>query len=1217
MFFTIFKHELKYWLKQPAFYIYTVIFFTAALAISATQAGFFDSLTATTGSSQIVNAPIEITALFNGLASLIFFLFPSIVGVSVYRDYKSEMHTILYSYPFSKTDYLFAKFFSSILTVTAIVLAIGMGMFIGFRLPGTNADIVGTFNAMSYFSAYGVYILPDILLFGAIVFAVVTFTRSITAGFMTVIFILLIQGVTVTLLSNPDGSYLAAILGPFGAAATDYYTKYWTVAERNTSPLPMQGVIIYNRLLWLAIAALVFGLVYKLFTFSQDAPSFSFRSQKPERITSNNLGGITRVVLPKVNFDFSFLQHLKTTWKLSNIDLKYIVTSWSFIGITLAGLMVILFEHVENGVFRGTPMLPVTWKMLRYSEAFMFAVHICTFLYAGMLIHRANIANLNQLLDTTPIPNWALLASKVMALLKMQLVMVTVIMITGILFQIYNGYYKFEIGLYLFGLYVLHFLYFLLWALLAMFVQTLIRNPYVGLFLMIVILLSIPILGAVGVEQDVFLYGQTTTLGYSDMNGYGNYISSYFIYEIYWLLGGLIFLILAGLCMVRGLPHSFKERFIIARSRFTGSTAVGFTGLLIGFLAIGFTIYYESNIQNEWISSKKMEALNVGWEKTYKKYEHHQQPRIVSVKTAVNIYPGALNFDAEGTYVMVNKSEVAIDSIFLKYNDFPSTFTFNKESRRAVRDTVYDFDIYQLKRALQPGDSLALSFTVKNRPNTWLRTNSPVLSNGTFINNFQLFPFLGYIPSGELIDDEIRKNYGLPPNDLQPHPSDSTAWANHIIRKDSDWIDFETTVSTSEDQMAIAPGYLQKEWIADGRRYFHYKMDSKILNFYAFNSARYEVMKETWQDIDLEIYYHKGHEYNLDRMMAGMKAAIAYNAKNFSPYQHKQARIIEFPKTYGNFAQSFPNTIPFSEGHGFIADVDDTDHGGVDYAFAVTAHEIAHQWWAHQVIGADVLGSTVLSESLSDYVRLKVLEHQYGKSKMRTFLKYALDDYLRDRGREKKRENALMYNDGQPYIRYSKGSLVFYAVSDYIGEYPLNAALSTYVEKVKFQEPPYTTAIELVDHIRAVTPDSLQYIIKDLFETVTLYDNKVVDVNATPLDNGKYQIEIEFNVSKYRNDVKGKRLYDKTTEDYLSYQTEEMEIATLSVPLADYIDIGIFTDREVDGKKTEVELYLKKHKMTTIHNKLTIIVDEKPTEVGVDPYNKLIDTNSEDNRKGV
>ena len=532
-----------------------------------------------------------------------------------------------------------------------------------------------------------------------------------------------------------------------------------------------------------------------------------------------------------------------------------------------------------------------------------------------------------------------------------------------------------------------------------------------------------------------------------------------------------------------------------------------------------------------------------------------------------------------------------------------------------LEDTVFNFDIYTFDKAIMPGDSLQLTIHVKSKENSTYQQKSPIIENGTFINNFSIFPSLGYSSQGELSDNKTRKKYDLPPNNLQAHPSDSTALGNTYISKDSDWIDFEATVSTSKDQIAIAPGYLQKEWVEDDRKYFHYKMDSKILNFYAFNSARYEVKKEMYKGISLEIYYHKPHNYNLDRMMKGMKASLDYNAKNFSPYQHKQLRILEFPRTFGTFAQSFANTIPFSEGFGFIADVDDENDAGVDYPFAVTVHEVAHQWWAHQVIGADVLGATMLSESLSEYVSLKVLEHQNGKTKMRTFLKDALDGYLVQRTFESKREKPLMYNDGQGYIRYQKGSLVFYALSDYIGEEKLNGALKRYVEKVKFQEAPYTTSIEMVNYIKEVTPDSLQYAIHDMFETITLYKNRIIDVKSTELENGKYQVDIEFEVAKYRNDEKGKKFYGDKAGDTLTYTSEKMKKPILSVKLEDYIDIGVFGTEEVDGEKKEVELYLKKHKITQINNKITLIVDKKPTEVGVDPYNKLIDTQSMDNRQ--
>ena len=93
-------------------------------------------------------------------------------------------------------------------------------------------------------------------------------------------------------------------------------------------------------------------------------------------------------------------------------------------------------------------------------------------------------------------------------------------------------------------------------------------------------------------------------------------------------------------------------------------------------------------------------------------------------------------------------------------------------------------------------------------------------------------------------------------------------------------------------------------------------------------------------------------------MIDSTKDSLEYFTKNFSPYQYRQFRIMEFPQFQGRFAQSFPNTIPFSESIGFTADL--RDESRLDYAYYVTAHELAHQWWAHQVLGANVQGSTLI-----------------------------------------------------------------------------------------------------------------------------------------------------------------------------------------------------------------------------------------------------------------
>jgi len=697
MFFTIFLNEIKYWFGRPALYIYILIFLFIALMMSGSAAGLFDFLTVTTGSSKIVNSPLGITGLFGGLTGLIIFLYPSIIGVAVYRDYKSEMHTILYSYPFTKAEYLFAKFFSGIFIVNIIVLITGLGIALGFVLPGTNPDIVTAFDIRSYLDIYLIYILPNMLFMGAIVFGIVTFTRNISAGFITVLILLICQGFLANLFDDPERRFIAAILDPFGDSSIYYYTRYWTVSEQNELYLPIKGVVIYNRLIWGAVGIALFTTIYKLFRFSQNAFTINFNKKDSKRTTKSNFGGIVKINLPKINLNFSLKNELKSLWKLSNIDFLFIIKSWPFISIVLVGLLINLVGLFELGNIFGTATLPRTWRMLQAGSSFTLAINICTFLYAGILIHRSRISNINQLIDTTPIPNWVLLGSKFLAILKMQLVLLSLIMITGLLFQTYQGFYDYEIGHYIYELLVLNLIYFIIWAFLAFLVQTLISNPYVGLFVMVVLLIGIPLTQLAGIEQSIFKYSQGPGFSYSDMNGYGARLGPYFIYNFYWLCLGIIFYILTALFYIRGLPNNFREKLIIAKSRFNGKYPFFISIFTIIFISTGGYIYYTNNILNDRTSSKEREIETVEWEKKYKKYENYNQPRIVSVNVDVNIFPDSRDVNASGEYTMINKTTEAIDSIFLDHNSALSTFKFDKENSLVSEDTLYNFDIYKLR----------------------------------------------------------------------------------------------------------------------------------------------------------------------------------------------------------------------------------------------------------------------------------------------------------------------------------------------------------------------------------------------------------------------------------------------------------------------------------------------------------------------------------------
>ena len=453
---------------------------------------------------------------------------------------------------------------------------------------------------------------------------------------------------------------------------------------------------------------------------------------------------------------------------------------------------------------------------------------------------------------------------------------------------------------------------------------------------------------------------------------------------------------------------------------------------------------------------------------------------------------------------------------------------------------------------------------------------------------------IGFTRNWMLTERQERREHGLEPVDRMPKLEDERALRNSYLRADSDWINFETVVSTVQGQTAIAPGYLEKEWEEDGRRYFNYKMDAPIQNFYSYLSADYAVQKDSWNDIEIAVYYHDPHSYNVDRMITGVKDSLEYFSREFSPYQYRQVRILEFP-AYASFAQSFPNTIPYSESIGFVADIEEDD---VDYVFYVTAHEIAHQWWAHQVMGANTQGGTVVVETLAQYSALMVMEEKYGPQVMRRFLQYELDNYLRNRGSERIAEMPLMRVENQGYIHYRKGSLVMYALKDYLGEEAVNRALRKLIENHAYHYQPYTTSLDLIRFLREeATGEEQQNLITDLFERIVLFDLEVKEASVSETEDGRFEVEMKVLANKFEADGKGR-------------ETE--------MPLDLSIDIGVFNKNPGEAKPGEdPEIYLKKHRISEQETIITLSLDEKPTHVGIDPYNKLVDRNSDDNVKSL
>ena len=778
----------------------------------------------------------------------------------------------------------------------------------------------------------------------------------------------------------------------------------------------------------------------------------------------------------------------------------------------------------------------------------------------------------------------------------MQALLLLLVLIGGIIVQAANDFYDFEIGHYFFELFGLQWLTFIIWAFVAIFIQTLFSNAYLGFFLLFMGMTGIAHLHLIDIDHNVFRYNWGPVFHYSDMTGYATSLPLYLLYKGYWLIFGS-FLFVGTYCWWnRGVTASFKERLQVAIEQAKGKTGIGMAGLLIIFFSLGSFIWYEDQVLTKGWTADTRERIEQKMTTQFDAFKHLPQPKIKSVFAEMSLFPASNDFQLKGTHTLVNTTDKTIDSLLIfSVLGNQAKYKFNQSANLLLADTatmIYgipvQFKLFHLQQQLQPGDTLFCHFDLTNPPNTFWRRRSPVLRNGTTIQS-PIFPRIGYWD-----------------NEALPTPYDSTTHLNMHESQDADWVDFETIVSTDDNQIAIAPGDLQQKWTKDNRAYFHYKTPQKIPLYDAYFSAEYALQKDKWQDVNLTVYHHPQHDYNAQEMLRGLKAALAYNTENFGEYPLKQAKIVETPSIYGHGGAAFAGTMLVAETTGFIAKADTTNGTGANTPFFVAVHEFSHQWWKLQLNPAAAKGSDMLMEALCQYTAMKCIEKEFGKAKMRAFLANERAWYLDGRRHQHQQEPCLLLADRAAHLNYAKGSLAFYTLSEYVGESTLNKGIKNFYDKFRLKSAPFGTAVDLMQAIQQVTPDSLQYLVTDLLEQVTFYDNRLLAVDAKQLENGGYEANLQFLISKHRIGAKEEKIYVGKNRNSISYQLNEEEEKIHSLPLQDYVEIGAFD--EVGN-----EIYLQKHKVTEIHNQLKLHLNQAPAKVMIDPYFKLLERNIEDN----
>jgi ABC-type transport system involved in multi-copper enzyme maturation permease subunit len=1197
----ILRFELAYQLRRPQTWLFTVA--PAAVAFLFTRDG---ALADAVRDDFFINSPSNVAGATLVACLLWLLIAPSVAGEAAARDVETRMDPLAYTAPVGRGEYLGGRFLAAFALNAVILLGAALGSLLAVYVPGVEGAAIGPFRPAAYLTAYGYIALPNAFVATAIQFSLAALgrrTRVSYVGSLLLFFVAyVVSSVVYWFAGRPE---LARLIDPIGVITITEVLPDWTPLEKRTRLLALEGPLLWNRILWVGIALGALAYTHHRFRFVHHAASgwWSRIRRRGDAHAPTPAGGdVARTAtfsLPQPRRTYGFATRVRQTLAIARASFWSIAKSWAglalLLGIPLFAALILPFQMEQLGV----PLLPRTAKVISLLTAPVTGlvtpwviVPLLILFYAGELVWRERDAGLGETVDATPVPDAVFFVGKLLGLGLVLVAFVALMTAAGMLVQVRMGHHDFEIGLYLKALFGLQLLEYMLLAVLALVVHAAVDHKHVGHLVALLLYTSLAFASALGVEHNLIIYGASPAWWYTEMRGFGGSVAPWLWFKLYWAAWALLLAVVARLLWARGREGGLKARLALARRRLTPSTAGAAAVAVALVLTLGGFVFYNTNVLNHYRSTADATRQRVEYERRFRRYEKAAQPRRTAVELRVEIYPERRAASIRGSYRLVNPGAVPIDSVHLTANPQLAigAIAFDRPARSVLADERLGYHVYALARPLLPGDSLRLSFDVRFAPRGFGNSGVPmsVTANGTRLPLDQL-PVVGYQRQREITSARERRANGLSPRPLVLPSLYDTAARYDVVASGHGGNMLEMVVGTSADQIAVAPGALRGSWMEGGRRYFHYATSAPIGGEYSVYSARYAVREARWNDVAIRILHHPTHTATLDDMLRGVRASLDYFTGQFSPYGYRHLFLVEFG---GNGVGMHADASQLSFTEGFTSWHADDDPRALDLPFAVVAHETAHQWWPGQLSPAMVEGAPFFSESLAWYSAMQVVRKHYGREQLRRLMA----SMRRPNPFPRVRRGVPLLRADDPWAMYRRGPFAMIALSEYVGETQVNGALRRLIEASRSRRgaAPLQTTLDLYRELRAVTPDSLRPLLRDLFEVNAVWEFDTRKAVAAPTAAGTWRVTLEVEARKESVDSAG--------------------VAT-PLPMDDLVEIGIFAPRP-EGAIERTVLYRRKHRIRAGRQTIAVTVPQKPEYAGIDPYN-LLDWEEGDNIERV
>jgi len=1132
MILSLLKFEWQFHSRQWVFYIALFACISFGVILMASQSVDSDIL---------ITGPYHLARMISTLAFLILpFLVCAFAGNAIVRDHNANITELIFSTKISKRHYILSRWLGLVFISTLLFFTAGVGLFIGILLiDDLQFSIIETISAILW--PLLILGIPGIILLASLLFAVGLFSRkNITIYITAIIFFFVYQILLVNtgsvLMANPASvspslQFIFSLIDPFGSAAFFEQVKLWSPADKNSQFFQLSGMLLANRLIVLAIALVIFIRCYQRFSFKIE------QSVKKPRSDNNNT--------ERTN-SFEAMPHYKpvepqsgllNSWQafLSQWRFEYLATvkTRSFLSVLLFWLIILVSEIISvfspGGSLTPTQnagTMEALWRF-QYDMLPRFMSFFVLF-FTAEIAWREQVYNAESFIHASPVGNSSLFFAKWLALLFIPFTLITVTIITCASLQlIYGGIIEWPVYL---SLYYYCGLPMVCVATLCLFIHNISYNKVIGMAisLLVVIFAISPAGDYIGLEHPMFSFSSHPTLLYSDLIGFSSTTDAFSGLMRFWLSLSMVMLLLGYGLYRRGAMVSLSKRigFISMQWRQFGIGSFVIVTLLSSYF--GYQSYVQINDVAHYQSSENAMDWRVGYEKKYQQYQSLLSPKVSAISTKMALYPAERRFEMQAQYTLHNTHQEVLNEILVSTSTRINYSKVNiKGASLKTYDAKYGQYLFQLDKPMLPGASLSMTFTANHQQNGYLGlvADNLIVPGFSYVRAIRYMPFFGFNRNYTLQAPSRRKQLGLAEIPTQLTLEQAIAKHQGDFSKEYDWVNFETIISTSGDEVAISHGELVAQWQENGRNFYHYKTKGnaeentdgdKIRNVIGYLSGRYQVASKFVDGVNLEVYYHKNHPENVEHTLGAMSDTMQYANEHFGRYPAKDLRLLEVPRILGLTGYALPQVMLISEHGGFRDQLGDEYNDGMntqpneyssfDQVYRRTAHEVAHQWWGHGLNGADQEGGSILVETLAKYTELMLLEQKYGKEYVRRLLKHEHQRYFDGRARSTENERPLYRADANHLI-YSKGAIAMYALKETLGEQVINSALRQLVDNYSYPKPPATT-LDLISVLKAFAQAQHAPLVDRWFKQVVINDLSIVSASYQQLINGWYQVDV-------------------------------------------------------------------------------------------------------------